>query len=245
MEGFERRDGFVLIHVRRRISQRFGPIAREHRGILFRPGLGGRDHHARGPAQRLDGTAARAGHVHHELARGGHVVEQRRQLRPRNVGSGNVELVIHAIEGAMADQHHHQRIRGLRLFRELRESRANLVARGRRERHHVGIAARALQTRVDIVGPHLEPLFVIRLAAQPGDGHIKGGGGRRERGQQQQREQPHTTPHLLRNSHSLARSARASRKMAGISHRSRVSRVEMPASEYEISFASLDASPGL
>ena len=57
--------------------------------------------------------------------------------------------------------------------------------------------------------------------------------------------QLHTTPHRLRSSHSQARIPSASRKIAGMSHRSRVSRVEMPASEYEISFASLDASPGL
>ena len=47
-----------------------------------------------------------------------------------------------------------------------------------------------------------------------------------------------TTPHFLRSSHSAARISRAARKKIGASHKSRVSRIEMPASLYEMSPAS-------
>src|SRR5271157_4818520 len=72
-----------------------------------------------------------------------------------------------------------------------------------------------------------------------------GGTGRGPRGLRHNFTAAHTTPQRRRSSHSAARIARTSRKSAGISHRSRVSRVVMPASEYEISFASLDVSEGL
>src|ERR1019366_3934403 len=114
---------------------------------------------------------------------------------------------------------------------------------------HRGIAAGLLQAAIDIVGPHLEALHIVGFAAEPGDGEVERGPRQREGGE----EQPdrgsqagfHTTPHFRRSSHSEPRMAMASRKIAGISQRSRVSRVVIPASEYEISFVSLDASSGL
>ena len=63
-------------------------------------------------------------------------------------------------------------------FADFREARSDLLPRGCFQRDHLRIAARALQAGIDIVGPHLEPLDVIRLAAQAGDGEIERGGWR-------------------------------------------------------------------
>ena len=134
---------------------------------------------------------------------------------------------------------------GFACAREFGEARADLLARGRLQGDHHGIAARALQAGIDVFGPHLEALVVIGLAAQAGDSQIEGGGGRAQRGGHQQHGQLHTTPHFRRSSHSEARMPSTSRKTIGISHKSRVSRVVMPASEYEISLASLAASAGV
>ena len=110
----------------------------------------------------------------------------------------------------------------------------------------VDIAAGLLEARVDILRPHFEALRVIGFAAEPGNGDVEGGGVCGARRQENQGNKPnHTTPHLRRSSHSDARIPNASRNTTGISHKSRVSREVMPASEYEISFANLDASSGL
>src|ERR1035438_7685465 len=53
--------------IRRRLAQRFGEIAREVGGVLFRPRLGSRDHDPVGPPQGLDRSAAATRHVHHQL----------------------------------------------------------------------------------------------------------------------------------------------------------------------------------
>src|SRR5262249_32718956 len=113
--------------------------------------------------------------------------------------------------------------------------------------------------------PHLESLRIVRLAAQSRDRHVESGRLRRDRQPQEHHRRTsgsprssasprlcgedsasgQTTPHFLLNSHSDARIPSASRKITGMSHKSRVSRVVIPASEYEISFVNLDASSGL
>ena len=131
----------------------------------------------------------------------------------------------------MADQDHDQGIGGLDLFGEFGEARTDLLQVGSVHGGHVGVAAGLLQAAIDIVGPHFEALRVVRFAAEAGDVDVEGRRRQRERGQQQQGKRLHTTPHFLRNSHSEARIPMASRKITGMSQRSRVSRVVIPASE--------------
>src|SRR4029450_7772722 len=111
----------------------------------------------------------------------------------------------------------------------------------------IDVAPSLLDAAVHILGPHLEPLGIVRLAAEAGKSEEECSGVCGQDRQEEDAKQNlfHTTPHFLRSSHSLARNARASRKISGMSHRSRVSRVVMPASEYEISFDNLDASDGV
>ena len=239
-KSFQHGDRFVLVRIRRRLAQGFGPIAREYGGDLFRAGFGSGDHDAVGAPQKRDRAAARAGHDRHALARGGNAVEQRGQFRGSYIGAGNVELVIHAVIGAVADQHHHQSVIRLRRPRKFLEPRADLLAIRRNQRSDVAVAC-LLQARIDVERPHLESLVVVRLAAEAGDRQKVSGRRRCQGSSQQQCADSHTTPHLRRNSHSDARRPSANRKMAGISQRSRASRAVMPASEYEISLASLDA----
>ena len=51
LEGFERADHFVLVGVRRRIAQRFNPVAREIGRVLLGAGFGRGDHHAARPSR--------------------------------------------------------------------------------------------------------------------------------------------------------------------------------------------------
>src|SRR5262249_50100645 len=95
----------------------------------------------------------------------------------------------------------------------------------------------------DVLGPSAEALLILGLAAESGDGHVVCGGVHGDSGNQGQRKELlHTTPHFRRRSHSIARSDRANRNTTGISQRSLVSRVVIPASEYEIWLASLPMS---
>ena len=129
---------------------------------------------------------------------------------------------------------------GLASLRDLRERGPHAGARGRRARQRLdlGVAARRFQKLVDLLGPHAEALLVIRLAAQAGDGEVVS---RRRAGSAQQRAQSSrasTTqirfiPHPTCGAAAIPtpRSSSASRNTIGMSHRSFVSRVVMPASE--------------
>ena len=90
-----------------------------------------------------------------------------------------------------------------------------------------------MQQLVDLLGLRSEALFVIGLAAQTGDGDVKRRGMQGANNQQPNNQQQslHTTPHLLRSTHSVQHSSNARKNTMGISHRSFVSRTVMPASE--------------
>src|SRR5207253_985149 len=96
-----------------------------------------------------------------------------------------------------------------------------------------------LQSLINFLRPGSETLLVIRLAAKSGNRHAVGGRVRAKRPAQKQQSKLQTTPHFRRRSHSDVRSIRAIRNSTGMSHRSRVSRDVIPASEYEISSLSL------
>src|SRR5215471_18001122 len=98
---------------------------------------------------------------------------------------------------------------------------------------------------LDLVADHAEANLILLLARQSGDGQIMRSRGQRQARGREQEWKPHTTPHLRRNSHSEPRSISARKNTTGMSHRSFVSRVVIPASEYEISLASFAASDGV
>ena len=98
------------------------------------------------------------GHVDHQLPRGRDAVQQRGQLRAGEVRTGNIELVVDAVVGAVADQHQHQGIGRLGLFGEFVEAGADLLARGRIRVITLASPPAFFRLPVDIVGPHLEAL---------------------------------------------------------------------------------------
>ena len=163
----------------------------------------------------------------------------RREIRPRHI-----ELVIGFIEASVADQEQHHVVVGLGLLGEIRELRLNVRVRGLRadQRFELRVGL-ALENHFEFLGPAGKTLFVFRFAAEAGDGEIKrfGVDGYREptgRHQQQRRlrkpsypARSQITPHFLRSSHSTDRSINRTRNTTGMSHRSRVSRTVMPASE--------------
>src|SRR5262249_22951044 len=100
-----------------------------------------------------------------------------------------------------------------------------------------------LEGFVDVLGPSAEALLILGLAPESGDSHVVCGRVQGDGGSQGQRKELlHTTPHFRRSIHSIARSDSANRNMTGISQRSLVSRVVIPASEYEICSASFPMS---
>ena len=148
---------------------------------------------------------------------------------PRDVGAGKVELVIVAVEAAVADQHQHQRVVGLGVARDLRQRVLDvaLVACGPYSVVTLASELAAVQQLVDILGLGCEALLVIGLAAESGDGDVEGGRRCREpdaRASARPKATLHTTPHLRRSSHSVQHSSNARKNTIGISHRSLVSR---------------------
>src|SRR5262249_4160298 len=141
-------------------------------------------------------------------------------------------------------QHHHQRVLRFGFLGYAVEDGFDLGARGVRTKKRVSLGVGGRFERfVYVFGPAAEALLVLRLAAQSGDGYVI----RRclddsGAGQRQKNESHHTTPHFRRSSHSIDRSERASRNTNGISQMSFVSRVVIPASEYEICCGSLAMS---
>ena len=119
-----------------------------------------------------------------------------------------------------------------------------LVALGSEQRFDLGIRLRGLQDLVEVLGPAGEALLVFRLAAETGDGQVKRFGAQRGNAESAQSRMNtitadscsfvsfvQITPHFRRSSHSADRSISSSRKITGMSHRSRVSRTVIPASE--------------
>ena len=110
------------------------------------------------------------------------------------------------------------------------------VACGAGERDRLARRARSCKIFVEFRSPAGEALFVFRFAAEAGDGQIIGFGVAERRpaptgaGQRKIRTLQ-ITPHFLRSSHSPARRPSSSRNTIGMSHKSRVSRTVMPASE--------------
>src|ERR1700722_9397869 len=99
-----------------------------------------------------------------------------------------------------------------------------------------------MQQLVDFLGLRHETLFVVGLAAEAGHGDVKRRCLKRAGGPQtnqptsnqptsNQQRSPHTTPHLLRSTHSVQHNSSARKNTIGMSHRSFVSRTVMPASE--------------
>ena len=126
------------------------------------------------------------------------------------------------------------------------------------QRVDMRIGAGGFEQLVEILGQGREALLVIGLAAQARDGDVVDA---RARGNAHSSTPPsntaaqgrstwppaaaHTIPHFRRSSHSEERSSRSSRNITGMFHRSLVSRMVMPASEYGISFARLGKILGL
>ena len=119
LERFERADHFVLVHVRRGIAQRLHPIAGKDRGVLLRARLRRGDDDASGLLQRADRPATGAGRVDDQLALGGDAVAQHGDLFAGDIRTGQVEFVLLAVEGAVADQDQREFVIGLRVARNL------------------------------------------------------------------------------------------------------------------------------
>src|SRR5436309_8805943 len=113
------------------------------------------------------------------------------------------------------------------------------------QRRYLRVRTVPVQLLVEVRGPLAECRIVFRSTSQTGDNQEVVCRRAAHRGSKQQNENPHTTPHFRRSSHSLERRARISRNIIGMSHKSFISREETPASEYEISSASRPASVGL
>ncbi len=241
LESFEGADRIVLVHVSGGIAQRLDPVAREDGGVFLRAALRGGDHGAAGLFERGDRAAAGARGVHDQLALRGNAVAQGGKFRAGNIRADEIEFVLDAVEGAVADQDQHEVVFGLGLLRDLAKRVASCALRGIRagEREDVASLPRGLQQLVEIVGHGGEALLVVGLAAEPRDGDVIDPGARGQRGKKAERHNRcdrdrrrlHTIPHFRRSSHSEDRSRISTRKMTGIFHSSLVSRMVMPASE--------------
>ena len=111
-----------------------------------------------------------------------------------------------------------------------------LVACAPYRRGYFGVGAGSVQQLVDLLGLRSEALLVVGFAAQSGDRDVKGGARASDADSTQAARQPsraslHTTPHLLRSTHSVQHSSNTRKNTIGMSHRSFVSRTVMPASE--------------
>ncbi len=238
-KGFERADRVVLVHVGFRIVQRLDPVAREDGGVLFGSALGCGDHGAAMPFERGHGASAGARGIDDQLALGGYAIAEGGEVRRGNVGAGKIEFVLDAVERAVADQGQDEIVIRLGLGGDLRERVGEMRARGvgAGERVDMDIAARGFQQLVEIHRQRGEALLVFGLAAQARHGDVINrrarGNREQERGRETDRENGglHTIPHFRRSSHSAKRRARISRKIAGMSHSSLVSRTVIPASE--------------
>ena len=124
------------------------------------------------------GTAARAGHVHDQLARAADAIEHRAQLDARHIGARQIDLVIVTVEAAVADQHQHERVVRLGFARHLRERILHVGFGGLRavKRRDFGVRARSVQQLVDLLRLGCEALLVIGLAAQARHSDVERGG---------------------------------------------------------------------
>src|SRR5690242_7306920 len=114
-----------------------------------------------------------------------------------------------------------------------------------RQSRDAGIRAVLFEFMLQLGSPFHELRIIVRLAAQPGNGDVIGGGPRRQSRCKEQENRSQTTPHLRRKSHSADRNVKSSRNTTGMFQRSFISRDVIPASEYEISSANLLAFLGV
>ena len=167
-------------------------------------------------------------------------IEQRAELHSRKIGTRQVDLVIVAVEAAVTDQHQHEGVIRLGVARDLRQRVLQIGLGGlwAVERGDLRIRAGGVQQFVDFLRLRSEALLVVGFAAQARDRDVERRGVQSAWGQQTNNSKPrtnsgslHTTPHLLRSTHSVQHSNKARKKTIGMSQRSLVSRTVMPASE--------------
>ena len=143
LERLDRADRIVLVHVRCGVAERFDPIAGEYGGVFLGAAFRGCDHRAAGPVERRDGTSAGARGIHDQLALRRNAIAPGRQLRGGNVRAGEIEFVLDAVKGAVADQDQHEIVVGLGLAGNLGQRFFDMRAGGirARQRENVNVAA--------------------------------------------------------------------------------------------------------
>src|SRR5205807_6863645 len=99
------------------------------------------------PLQRMYRATAGAGHINDKLAGGWDAVEHGREFRRRNIWTRQVDLIVNAVESAVADQHHDERILRAGLCSEALKDGAHfgLRRRGAKQRLHGKIGSTSLQ----------------------------------------------------------------------------------------------------
>src|SRR5262249_12862613 len=149
------------------------PVTRENRRVLLSAALGSGDYPSTRAFGSGYGAAAGAGGVYDQLALGGNAVAKAGEVCGADVRPGQIEFILRTIEAAVADQRKCEFVVRFSLAGHLCESLHDAFARRLVATQGVDMnfSARTLQDFVEIGGHGFEPLLVVRLSAEPRDGH--------------------------------------------------------------------------